>query len=475
MRSVELVVGRSQLRRIQARREHRNRPESFPSRLTSAACRKLVFARLQALRGARLTVQEGDRSHTFGENGNAELRACIRVQHPRFYRRLVAGGGLGAARALIEDDWTCDDLTALVRIFTRNLATAEELDRGMARIRQWLARLVHGWRKNHRRGARKNIHAHYDLGNDFFSLFLDDTLSYSCAYFERPEATLHEASVAKLERVCHKLELRPEDHLLEIGTGWGGLALHAAREFGCRVTTTTISQEQFQYARQRVQEAGLADRVSVLKQDYRDLRGQFDKLVSIEMIEAVGHEYFGTFFRRCGALLKAEGTMLLQSIVIHDSRYEAHLRSVDFIRHYIFPGGCLPSTSVLTRTAADAADMHLVHLENLAAHYAETLRRWRSNFEQRLMDIRSLGFDESFIRVWRYYLCYCEAVFEERQVQDVQMVFAKRGSRADRLPGEQVTPSTRNHLVHPPATTPALHAPQRDESSSTMAWRGTRA
>jgi cyclopropane-fatty-acyl-phospholipid synthase len=295
------------------------------------------------------------------------------------------------------------------------------------------ARIGHWRRSNTRGGSRRNIGAHYDLGNDFFQLWLDETLAYSSGVFPQWNASLREASVEKFDRVCRKLDLRPGDRVLEIGTGWGGFALHAARHYGCHVTTTTISREQHELACQRIKRAGLADRITVLNRDYRDLTGQFDKLVSIEMIEAVGPQFLDAFFRKCGELLKPAGSMVLQGIVMPERDYDNYLASVDFIRKHVFPGGSLPSAAALLESAGRASRLRCVQLEDFAAHYAETLRRWRANFEARLPEIRELGYTERLIRLWRYYLCYCEAGFEERQVSVVQLVFDNVACRRDAL------------------------------------------
>ena len=394
--------------------------------------RTLLQRRLAKLRGGSLVIRDALGEECFGERG-AALTAHVEIHHPRFYRRVLFGGGLGAAESLMDGDWTSRNLTALVRLFIRNIELSDRWDAGLAALRSLAARLEHAFRRNTRRGSLQNIRAHYDLGNDFYRLMLDETMSYSCGIFQRPQSTLHEASLAKLERVCRKLDLRPTDHLLEIGGGWGGLALYAAENYGCRVTTTTISQEQYDLARERVRERGLADRVVVLKQDYRDLTGSYDKLVSIEMIEAVGHEYFATFFRKCSELLKPDGQMLLQGIVIKEQRYRTHLKRVDFIRKYIFPGGCLPSSLALGQAASSASDLQLTHLEDMTPHYVRTLECWRSRFHQRVGDVRSLGYSEAFIRMWDYYLCYCAAAFAERQIQTVQLMFARPGWSGDLL------------------------------------------
>jgi cyclopropane-fatty-acyl-phospholipid synthase len=292
-----------------------------------------------------------------------------------------------------------------------------------------LRKVLHWAARNTRSGSRRNIAAHYDLGNEFFALFLDPTMMYSSAVFEHPAMTLEEAQVAKLERICRRLDLRPGERVLEIGTGWGGFALHAAGRYGCQVTTTTISEEQYALARERIHEAGLQGRVTLLKQDYRDLRGRYDKLVSIEMIEAVGHQYFGTFFARCGALLEPQGRMLLQAITIADQRYEAARKGVDFIKRYIFPGCCIPSVTALVNAASAASDLRLVHLDDIGPHYATTLRLWRENLLGNIGAVRGLGYSEAFIRMWEFYLAYCEAGFAERMLGDVHAVFAKPGAR----------------------------------------------
>ena len=357
----------------------------------------------------------------------------MRVHHPRFYRQALWGGDLGVADSYLAGDWDCDDLTALFRLFVRNAATAD----GMNRLAGWIAglsaRLYHRWHPNHRRGSRRNIEAHYDLGNALFELMLDETMCYSSGIFPAADSTLREASIEKMDRICRKLDLQPGDEVLEIGSGWGGFAMHAAANYGCRVTTTTISQEQYALARKRIEDAGLSDRVTLLNADYRDLQGQFDKLVSIEMIEAVGHKYLDAYFACCSRLLKPEGTMLIQGIVMNDQRYAQYLRSVDFIQRYVFPGGCLPSVGAMVQSVGRATDLRLVHLEDFAPHYARTLSEWRARFLDRLEDVRCLGYTERFIRLWLYYLSYCEAAFAERYIGVVQVQFDKPRCRRDPL------------------------------------------
>ncbi|MCY2965537.1 MAG: cyclopropane-fatty-acyl-phospholipid synthase, partial [Planctomycetota bacterium] len=345
------------------------------------------------------------------------------------FRRMLLGGSLAAAESYLEGDWECDDLISLIRLLVRNESILAGMDTGLARVAGFGARCWHWLRQNTKSGSRRNIAAHYDLGNDFFQLFLDETMMYSSAIFPTEESTLFEASIEKIDRVCRKLQLGPDDHLLEIGTGWGGFAVYAAEHYGCRITTATISQEQFDLATRRVREAGLGNRVEVVLCDYRDLTGSYDKLVSIEMIEAVGHKYYETFFRKCGELLKPNGVMLLQGIMMFEQRYAEYLRSTDFIQRYVFPGGCLPTAAALTGAAARTSDLYPLHLEDFAEHYARTLACWRARFHERMVEVRALGFDERFLRIWEYYFCYCEAAFRERYIGLSQLMFAKSGWR----------------------------------------------
>jgi cyclopropane-fatty-acyl-phospholipid synthase len=357
----------------------------------------------------------------------------VRVHRPRFYRHALWGGALGLADSYLAGDWDCDNLTALFRLFVRNASTADGMNRRAGWIAGLSARLYHRWHANHRRGSRRNIEAHYDLGNPLFELMLDETMCYSSGIFPTGDSTLREASIEKMDRICRKLDLQPGDQVLEIGSGWGGFAIHAAANYGCSVTTTTISPEQYDLARTRIEDAGLSDRVTLLNADYRDLRGQFDKLVSIEMIEAVGHRFLDAYFACCSRLLKPEGTMLIQGIVMNDQRYAQYLRSVDFIQRYVFPGGCLPSIGSMVQSVGRATDLRLVHLEDFAPHYARTLSEWRTRFLDRLEDVRCLGYTERFIRLWLYYLSYCEAAFAERYIGVVQVQFDKPRCRRDPL------------------------------------------
>jgi len=393
--------------------------------ILDSSLRRLVWRRLEKLEVGRLVVDDGAEHREFGCAGDESLAAKIQVQNPCFYRRMVFGGSLGAADAYIQGFWKCDDLVSLVRVFCRNAAISAGLERGPARIFSPLAKIGHWLRRNTSSGSRRNIEAHYDLGNDFFSLFLDETKAYSCAIFPQPQSTLYEASVAKFDHICRKLALSADDHVLEIGSGWGGFAIHAARNYGCRVTTTTISRKQYDYTRQQVEASGQADRITVLYEDYRLLKGSYDKLVSIEMIEAVGYQYFDTYFRVCSERLKPHGMMLLQAIVIPDQRFDRYRRSVDFIQRYIFPGGCLPSVGAICQSLGRVTDFQLSQLEDITPHYAETLALWRQRFRANLDQVRILGFSEEFIRTWEFYFCYCEGAFRERVIGDVQILLTK--------------------------------------------------
>ena len=389
-----------------------------------AFARRLVFARFATLRAGLLRIREGNEVHEFG-SPRTGIDAMVTVLDPAFYAEIAFGGSVGAGESYMLGHWQADDLTALMRLLLRNRHALDAMETGLALISGPLRVAAHWLHRNTRSGSRRNISAHYDLGNDFFRLFLDETMMYSCALFERPEMTLAQASTAKLDTICRKLDLNPQDHVLEIGTGWGGFALHAAAHYGCRVTTTTISPSQHQLANERVRTAGLGHRITVLLEDYRDLKGSYDKLVSIEMIEAIGHQYFGEFFRRCAERLIPGGRMFLQSITIVDRHYAGARDDVDFIKRYIFPGCCIPAVSALAQAMADSSDLRIVHLEDIGPHYATTLARWRDNFFTNLDQVRALGYPESFCRMWEYYLSYCEAGFTERALGDVQMLLAR--------------------------------------------------
>jgi cyclopropane-fatty-acyl-phospholipid synthase len=389
-----------------------------------SASRRLALSAFSRVRGGSLELIEPDgRKFAFGEAA-ADLAATIRVNSARFYRALLSGS-VGLGEAYRDRLWDCDDLVALLRIACRNLGS---LDAWRRRIHPLLAPLEKTvWRvpRNGKRASRRHISAHYDLGNDLFALYLDESMMYSSAVFPSPDATLAEAQLNRLERICQALELGPEDHLLEIGTGWGAMAAHAASNYGCRVTTTTISQEQREGALRRIRDAGVEDRVTVLLEDYRDLRGRYTKLVSLEMIEAVGWQYFDVFFRRCSELLEPDGLFFLQAILIDDRLYETEKTAKSFANTLIFPGGCLPSLEVIQRSTARETDMSTIWLEEIGAHYARTLELWRERFIANSDLAGELGYDEPFRRLWTLWLAMSEAGVRERRLRDVQVLFAK--------------------------------------------------
>lgn len=392
--------------------------------------RELLLKKLEALRIGQLTLIDANQRHVFGDGAPGMPTATVQVRDASFYADAAFGGSIGVAESYILGHWHTEQLTSLIRLMVLNREVVDGMDgQGFARLARPLRRLLHAMNRNTQAGSRRNTAAHYDLGNDFFACFLDETWMYSSAVFERADMSLAEASTAKLDRICKKLALTPEDHILEIGTGWGGFALHAAQLYGCRVTTTTISDEQFALALARIEQAGLKGRVTVLKQDYRELHGQYDKLVSIEMVEAVGHQYYDTYFAQCARLLKPHGQFLLQAITIADQRYETAARSVDFIQRYVFPGSAIPSVTALLDSATRASDLRLFHLEDIGPHYATTLAHWRENFFANIDRVRALGYSEEFIRMWEFYLCYCEGGFAERALGDAQMLLVKPGAR----------------------------------------------
>ncbi|MBT8136538.1 MAG: cyclopropane-fatty-acyl-phospholipid synthase family protein [Gammaproteobacteria bacterium] len=394
--------------------------------------RRLVLAQLSRLRDGQLIIKDPAGEHTFGQpTERCPLSASIEVVDTSMYAEFAFGGNVAAGESYMRGMWRADDLAKVTQIFSANLAVLQDVERGVgARLKSFARRRLHGLNKNSRSGSQRNIRAHYDLGNEFFRLFLDESMMYSSAVFPEADASLEDASFHKNELLCKKLALRPDDHLLEIGTGWGGFAIHAARRFGCRVTTTTISAEQHAEAQKRVQQAGLTDRVELLTTDYRDLEGQYDKLVSIEMIEAVGHHYLDTYFQKCASLLKPDGLMALQAITVPAQRYEYARDNVDFIKRYIFPGGFLPSVEAIAGAVKRRTDMEFAHLEEIGMHYGETLRHWRDRFASQLAEVRRQGYPETFIRMWEYYLCYCEGGFRERVIGATQLVLAKPGYRS---------------------------------------------
>ena len=392
--------------------------------------RKLLLGQLSKLKHGALRIVEPAGDHRFGKRTpDCDIAVTVHVENPQFFADVAFGGTVGAGEAYIRGLWKCDDLTSLVRLFLVNRDLMNGMDGRWAVFTKPFLKAFHTLNRNSKEGSARNISAHYDLGNDLYELMLDETMMYSCAIYPRPDATLHEAQVAKLDAVCQKLALTPQDHLVEIGTGWGGLAIHAATNYGCRVTTTTISREQHDYAKAKIEKLGLANRITLLFQDYRDLQGQYDKLVSIEMIEAVGADFLETYLAKCSSLLKPNGTMLLQAITIQDQFYERALGQVDYIQRFIFPGSFIPSVTAITTAACDATDLKVSHLEDIGPHYAATLRHWRERFFANLPAVRKLGLNDGFVRMWEFYLCYCEGGFMERALGDVHILLSKPGAR----------------------------------------------
>ena len=386
--------------------------------------KKLFLKFLRKLSVGKLILQDKDETLVFGDI-NSELTCQITINKTDAYRRIIRGGGVGVGESYMAGDWDADDLTKVIRIFLINRAALEHLRSSEAPLKKMWLSFLHWLNKDTIRGSKKNIISHYDLGNNFFAKFLDPTMSYSCANFNSSKETLESASNNKIDNICAQLGLSSSDHLLEIGTGWGGLAIRAAEQYGCRVTTTTISDEQFDYVESLISERGLQNQVTLLKKDYRDLDGKYDKLVSVEMIEAVGLKFIPEFFRRCSLLLNSNGLMLVQAITMEEQRFQKAKNSVDFIQRYIFPGGALPTITGLAVAATRNNDLRPLEVKDITLHYSETLRRWKENFNENIQEIREMGFDENFQRMWKYYLAYCEGAFMERAIGCVQMQFHK--------------------------------------------------
>jgi cyclopropane-fatty-acyl-phospholipid synthase len=407
-------------------------------RYLDALAKNLLLKRLAPLQYGSLTLIENNHSTTFGHANKqatslTPINVKLNILDTRFYGEVVFGGSIGAGEAYMQGYFTCDNLTDLIRLMVRNQDLLDNIETDFASLTRPIQKWLHTLNRNTQQGSKRNIAAHYDLGNDFFQLMLDPTMMYSAAIFEPADATLEQASIAKLERICQKLQLTANDHIIEIGTGWGGFAIYAAKNYGCKITTTTISQQQYSLAKQRVEDAGLSDQITLLLTDYRDLHGQYDKLVSIEMIEAVGHKFYDTYFSKCSELLKPNGMMLLQAITIADQRYASALNSVDFIQRYIFPGSCIPSVTTMLQSLTKATNLRLFNLEDIGPHYATTLAAWRENFFNQIDQVRQLGYPETFIRMWEFYLCYCEGGFDERALGDVHMLLVKPENRREAL------------------------------------------
>lgn len=392
-------------------------------------CRKFTLNFLSQLRHGSITVIEAGEAQQFGD-ADAELKTTITVTDPAFYQKLVLAGSVGGGEAYIHGFWRCDNLTALVQIFARNLDVLDKMDSTWARLSRPMLKLLNFRNRNTISQSRRNIAAHYDLGNAMYQLFLDPSMMYSSAVYPTADSTLEQAQQHKLQQICERLQLNASDHLLEIGTGWGSMAIYAAQHYGCKVTTTTISQQQYDYTKARIAELGLQDKITLLFEDYRLLTGTYDKLVSIEMIEAVGDDFLDNYFEKCSSLLKPDGIMVLQAITMVDHRYQQYVREVDFIKRYIFPGGCLPSISRMASAVANKTDLVIRQVQDIGFDYARTLKDWCDNFMAQRDAVHQLGYDDNFIRLWHFYLCYCEGGFRERATSAVHLVLSKPQNRS---------------------------------------------
>lgn len=396
--------------------------------LSDSLAKKILLRALAHLAEGQLTIVDASQSHVFG-HPESDIHATMQVLHPGFYRQVVFGGSIGAGEAYIQGHWSSPDLTKVVQIFARNLALLDNIERYFSWLSNGLNRIKHIFNRNSQAGSKRNILAHYDLGNDMYQQFLDPEMMYSSAIYPASDASLAEAQLHKLDTICQRLDLKPGQTLLEVGTGWGALAIYAAKHYGVLVTTTTISDAQYDYALSRVKSEGLLDKVTLLKQDYRELTGVYDRVVSIEMIEAVGHEYLPGFFEKLQHMLKPEGRLLIQAITIADQRYNSYRKSVDFIQRYIFPGGCLPSISEMSRHIANKTDMVIWSLDDIGLDYARTLKHWHDNFDMAKSTITKLGYGDDFIRMWKFYLSYCEGGFLERATSTVHLTAVRPGYR----------------------------------------------
>ena len=393
----------------------------------SGLSKKIFFKLLNGITHGSIQVHDVNGSYVFGnEKEKNDSIANITINHPKAYKSILMEGSVGAGASYIDGYWDTDDLQKLITMIIKNDALFNQIESPIARFFSFMRTINYKLKINSIRRAKENILAHYDLGNDFFKLILDPSMMYSCALYKPSDISLEEASQNKIRAICNALQLKPSDHILEIGTGWGGFACFAAKEYGCKVTTTTISEKQYLYVNEKINQLGLNHQIKLLKEDYRKLSGQYDKVVSIEMIEAVGHKYFDTFFQQCHQLLKPGGLFFLQAIVINDQAYEAAKNEVDFIKKYIFPGGCLPSVHSISKSIADKTTLQLLSFEDIGHHYVSTLNDWHKNLLTNKDEILAQGFTESFIRTWEFYFCYCAAGFQTNYISDIHALWRKR-------------------------------------------------
>jgi cyclopropane-fatty-acyl-phospholipid synthase len=389
--------------------------------------KKIIHQRLSQIKDAHIIIKDGKSINKFGKPGN--LSAKINILDTVFYKNIILGGTIGASESFIRGEWSSPNLTNVIRVLARNTEAQDKLENLFTLLSQPFLKVMHKLNENSVRGSKKNISRHYDLSNDFFSLFLDKNMMYSSAIYKSRKTSLDDASTNKLDVICKKLNLKKTDHVIEIGTGWGGFAIYAAKNYGCKVTTTTISIEQYKFAKQKIKEAGLGKKIKVLLKDYRLLKGQYDKLVSIEMIEAVGYQFYDEYFKIIGQLLKIDGEALIQSITIKDQRYSKAIQSVDFIQKYIFPGSCIPSITAIQNSLTSSTDLVINDIRDIGHHYARTLADWRKRFLKNKQEIRKLGFDDKFLRMWLFYFAYCEGGFEEKVISDIHLHITKPGYR----------------------------------------------
>ena len=389
--------------------------------------KKIIHQRLSQIKDAHIIIKDGKSINKFGKPGN--LSAKINILDTAFYKNIILGGTIGASESFIRGEWSSPNLTNVIRVLARNTEAQDKLENLFTLLSQPFLKVMHKLNENSVRGSKKNISRHYDLSNDFFSLFLDKNMMYSSAIYKSRKTSLEDASTNKLDVICKKLNLKKTDHVIEIGTGWGGFAIYAANNYGCKVTTTTISIEQYKFAKQKIKEAGLGKKIKVLLKDYRLLKGQYDKLVSIEMIEAVGYQFYDEYFKIIGQLLKNDGEALIQAITIKDQRYSKAIQSVDFIQKYIFPGSCIPSITAIQNSLTSSTDLVINDIRDIGHHYARTLADWRKRFLKNKQEIRKLGFDDKFLRMWLFYFAYCEGGFEEKVISDIHLHITKPGYR----------------------------------------------
>ena len=390
--------------------------------------KNLILSQFRKINHGCIILNEGNKKIIFGDQGSS-LKAEVNIYSDEFYILAGSGGDLGIAEAYAAGYWDADDMVKLIQIVIKNQEVQKSLEGGLAKLISPINRYIHRSRRNTVSGSKENIVAHYDLSNEFFQTWLDKSMTYSCAIFEPEDLSLFDASREKLDRICRKLNIQPEDHVVEIGTGWGSFAVHAAREYGCRVTTTTISNKQHAYVSNLIEKEGLKDKITLLKNDYRELKGQYDKLVSIEMIEAVGYQFYDEYFKIISQLLKDDGDALIQAITIKDQRYLKAIHSVDFIQKYIFPGSCIPSITAIQNSLTNATDLVINDVRDIGHHYARTLADWRKKFLKNKREIRKLGFDDKFLRMWLFYFAYCEGGFEEKVISDIHLHITKPGYR----------------------------------------------